>query len=325
MQNKPLLPQAAWMPRALGRLAVCALAVASLAGCSTISEKWSQWRGKDSQPAAVAKIDHPVLRPSVQTERWQGLFSYQADAGRFQDCRTGQTVSVLMEGDNVLLENAYMASRHGGPAVPMLATVDGKVLEQPSADPVMAQQGHKQLVLRVERFVSLSSASSCASGWQGKQGAAAPEPIAAPSAPAAPAVALAASATGAVAEKSAAPAAAVPVSLENTNWKLLTLNGKAVPAQGQTAQLNLLARGKLAGSGGCNRIMGSWRQKGERLQFGQVATTRMACLGAAAHTEEGLLKVLERTAGWRVHGDRLELLDAKGKLLAQLQAEAAKP
>lgn len=322
MQNKPLLPQTAWMPRALGRLAVCALAVASLAGCSTISEKWSQWRGKDSQPAAVAKVDLPVLRPSVQTERWQGLFSYQADAGRFQDCRTGQTVPVLMEGDNVLLENAYMASRGGGPAVPMLATVDGKVLEQASADPVMAQRGHKQLVLRVERFVSLSSASSCASGWQGKQGAAVPDPIAAPSTPAAPAVALATSTTGAAVEKNAAAAAA---SLENTNWKLLTLHGKAVPRQGQAAQLSLLAQGKLAGSGGCNRLMGSWSQQGERLQFGQMATTRMACQGAAARTESGLLKVLERTAGWRVHGDRLELLDAKGKLLAQLQAEAAKP
>lgn len=321
------------MHSSLWRLAACALAVAGLAGCTTVSQKWAQWRGKAAGSAAAASVapPTPVLRPSVQTERWQGLYTYQADAGRFQDCRTGQTVPVLMEGDNVLLENAYMASRSGGPAVSMLATVDGKVLEQPFADPVLAQQGRKQLMLRVERFVSLSSASTCASGWQGRSGAA-DQPALPQAAEKAGAVVPAAAAEAASAKVADAPSTAgtaqvaAPAStLENTHWKLLTLHGKAVPRQGQSAQLNLLAQGRLAGSGGCNRLMGSWSQQGERLQFGQVATTRMACQGAAARTESGLLKVLEHTAGWRVHGDRLELLDAKGKLLAQLQAEAAKP
>jgi hypothetical protein len=35
-----------------------------------------------------------------------------------------------------------------------------------------------------------------------------------------------------------------------------------------------------------------------------------------------MLKMLGQVASWRIHGDQLELLDAKGKLLAQLQAVA---
>lgn len=307
------------MSHSLWRVAACALAVASLAGCSSVSQKWSQWRGKSS---AAAVQESTVLRPTAETGRWQGVYSYQADSARFLDCKTGQTVPVLMEGDSALLENAYMASRNG-PNTAMLASVDGRIVERAASDPVLAQQGKKELALRVERFVSLSSATSCAGDKAKNLGV--PAPVEAPEAAAAPVAAgAAAGAAAATSQGSAKPAAAdqATVTLDNTYWKLLTLNGKAVPRLDKEAHIILQSQGRLVGSGGCNRLMGSWKQDGAKLHIGQVAGTRMACRGAAATTETALLKMLGQVASWRLHGEQLELLDAKGKLLAQLQAVA---
>lgn len=309
------------MSHSLWRLAACALAVASLAGCSSVSQKWSQWRGKSS--AAVVQ-ESTVLRPTAETGRWQGVYSYQADSARFLDCKTGQTVPVLMEGDSALLENAYMASRNG-PNTAMLASVDGRIVERAASDPVLAQQGKKELALRVERFVSLSSATSCAGDKAKNLGV--PAPVEAPEAPVAAGAAAGAAAGTATAAASlggAKPAAAdqATVTLDNTYWKLLTLNGKAVPRLDKEPHIILQSQGRLVGSGGCNRLMGSWKQDGAKLHIGQVAGTRMACRGAAATTETALLKMLGQVASWRLHGEQLELLDAKGKLLAQLQAVA---
>lgn len=302
------------MSHSLWRVAACALAVASLAGCSSVSQKWSQWRGKSSTQAVQAST---VLRPTDETGRWQGVYSYEADSARFLDCKTGQTVPVLMEGDSALLENAYMASRNG-PNTAMLASVDGRIVERASPDPVLAQQGKKELALRVERFVSLSSATSCAGDKAKNLGV--PVAVAAGAAAGTAAAAAPASANPGSAKPAAAEQATA--SLDNTYWKLLTLNGKAVPRLDKEAHIILQGQGRLVGSGGCNRLMGSWKQDGSHLQIGQVAGTRMACRGAAASTESALLKMLGQVASWRIHGEQLELLDAKGKLLAQFQAVA---
>ena len=36
--------------------------------------------------------------------------------------------------------------------------------------------------------------------------------------------------------------------------------------------------GRVSGSGGCNRLAGTYTASGEQLAFGPLATTRMACL-----------------------------------------------
>lgn len=291
------------MSHPLWRMGACVVAAVSLMGCSSVSQKWSQWRGQSTAPSAATHAAPEPLRPTASTGRWQGVYSYQADSGRFQECTSGQTVPVLMEGDNALLENAYMATRNG-PTSAMLATVDGRVVERPSADPVMAQQGKKELALRVERFVSLSSAASCAGDKAAALGAGA--------------------AAGAVTAAGAtdSQAAQATASLDNTYWKLLSLGGQNVPTTEREAHIILQSQGKLVGSGSCNRLMGSWKQDGTRLQFGEVAGTRMACRGEEGQIETGLLQALAKTASWRIQGERLELLDRAGKVLAMLQAVA---
>ena len=176
------------MQNKLWQLAASAVVVMGLAGCSTVSsvtDSVSQglsktWSGIASigskakadepkpQVKAAAVAAAPVgLQPSKESGRWYGLYRMEGDAGRFEECVTGQITPVLKEGDNVLLEQAYLNTRNSESAV-MLAEVQGRMVERPVADPVLAQQGHKQLALRVERFDALSSKAICpaGSGWR---------------------------------------------------------------------------------------------------------------------------------------------------------------
>jgi copper homeostasis protein (lipoprotein) len=66
--------------------------------------------------------------------------------------------------------------------------------------------------------------------------------------------------------------------LENTAWKLVELGGKPVTGTPKEAYIQLdPASHRVSGSGGCNRLMGSYTTNGDQLQFGQMAGTRMAC------------------------------------------------
>lgn len=62
--------------------------------------------------------------------------------------------------------------------------------------------------------------------------------------------------------------------LQGVRWQLKAIDGKAVTTQ---ASLEFLADNRLAGSNGCNRIIGSYALSGEGLSFSQLASTRMAC------------------------------------------------
>lgn len=62
--------------------------------------------------------------------------------------------------------------------------------------------------------------------------------------------------------------------LQGVRWQLKAIDGKAVTTQ---ASLEFLADNRLAGSNGCNRIIGSYALSGEGLSFSQLAGTRMAC------------------------------------------------
>lgn len=120
-----------------------------------------------------------------------------------------------------------------------------------------------------------------------------------------------------------APVATAP--LQNTYWKLVRLGNEAVaPPVGQNREAHLVLHTqdrRLAGSGGCNRLMGSYVLEGGKLSFPSVATTRMAC-PEAGDTEGRFLKALTQVAGYRLAGQQLVLLDTGGQALAQLEAVA---
>ena len=81
------------------------------------------------------------------------------------------------------------------------------------------------------------------------------------------------------------------------------------------------AGGRLSGSGGCNRITGSYQLDGDRLTFGPIASTRMAC-PEAMDQEQAFLKALAAVRSYRIPGGTLELLDGSN-VVARLRAGSA--
>lgn len=124
----------------------------------------------------------------------------------------------------------------------------------------------------------------------------------------------------------AAPAPAAPAApLEGTEWRLVDIGGQPSPAGADSTRhpgFTLLAEGrKVQGSAGCNRMTGTYKLDGEKLKFGPLATTRMAC--PDMQTETAFLKALGATTRYEVSGSSLTLYGAD-TAVARLEA-AAKP
>ena len=85
--------------------------------------------------------------------------------------------------------------------------------------------------------------------------------------------------------------------LENSYWKLTRLQDQPVLVAGQQREPYLILRPqdhRVAGSGGCNRLVGSYQVEGGSLTFGQIAGTMMACPDGMA-TERTFLAALGRS------------------------------
>ena len=114
--------------------------------------------------------------------------------------------------------------------------------------------------------------------------------------------------------------------LINTYWKLVELGGKAVTVADNQREPYIVLRPdpkQVNGSGGCNRLFGSYEMTGSSLTFGGNGATKMAC-ASGMETEAAFLPVLGRVARWRIAGQQLELSDSTGALLARFEARAMK-
>lgn len=118
---------------------------------------------------------------------------------------------------------------------------------------------------------------------------------------------------------------AVDVPLRGTVWRLVGLAGGPVRlAEREGApQLTISADGtQVSGHGGCNRMSGPVEIRGDRISFGRLASTRMAC-ATAEQLESAFFDALARSAQWRIQGGQLELRDARGSVVARLVASVA--
>jgi heat shock protein HslJ len=114
--------------------------------------------------------------------------------------------------------------------------------------------------------------------------------------------------------------------VENTYWKLVHLGGTRVNAASPSQEPHLVLNSethRVSGSGGCNRLMGSYQLAGDQLSFSQMVGTMMAC-AQGMDTERAFLNALGQVKAWRISGSTLELFDGAGKLLASFEARAMK-
>src|SRR5262245_7848453 len=116
------------------------------------------------------------------------------------------------------------------------------------------------------------------------------------------------------------PSAGSGLPLEATYWRAIELAGKPTPPQHADREAYLqFQAGRVSGSDGCNRFSGSYQLHGDRVTFGQMAATLMACVDSSA-TEEPFRNALKNASRLTIAGDRLELLDAAGTRLAAFTA-----
>ncbi len=110
-------------------------------------------------------------------------------------------------------------------------------------------------------------------------------------------------------------------SLQNTYWKLISLNGTAIePREGQREPHLILKQGdRVQGFSGCNQFMGQFTQQDSRLHFGPTAGTMRACVPSIDY-EHRFLQLLQGDVNWSIDGDQLELINPGNNLHATFKA-----
>jgi len=111
--------------------------------------------------------------------------------------------------------------------------------------------------------------------------------------------------------------------IEARTWRLASIDSQPViPSDDPRQSVQIVFDGgskRVSGSGGCNRITGSYQRAGADLKIGPVASTRMACLDASrGQLESRFLAALQATTSYSIAGSELILLDSRGQTLAKL-------
>jgi len=120
-------------------------------------------------------------------------------------------------------------------------------------------------------------------------------------------------------KKTCAPT--VHAELQNTYWKVIELDGKAVstPEGMREAHVILASEGSRAhGHAGCNNFFGSFETSEDKLSFSALGSTMMAC-PEGMDTEQAFLQALGETTRYEISGQFLTLY-AEDHPLARLEA-----
>jgi len=78
--------------------------------------------------------------------------------------------------------------------------------------------------------------------------------------------------------------------------------------------------GRMSGWAGCSGVSGRYRAKGPSLTFAAVMSMRTTCAAKGSDLERRFLAALRSVSRAKITGQRLELVDARGKPLARFEA-----
>ncbi len=109
----------------------------------------------------------------------------------------------------------------------------------------------------------------------------------------------------------------------NTYWKLTRLNDTEITVSEKEREPYVVfnSEKRIAGSDGCNRLMGAYALEGDKLTLSQIASTMMAC-AEGSEQADAFKKALEKVASFTIHADQLELRDNTGLVIARFKAVA---
>lgn len=112
--------------------------------------------------------------------------------------------------------------------------------------------------------------------------------------------------------------------IEGPVWQLEQLGNELIEPSSdprRNAQIQFdKSSARVTGSGGCNRVTGTYERSGSTLRVRQLGATRMACPNEASSINETqFFAALQATTSYRLQGmSRLSLLDASGRTVAIL-------
>lgn len=98
-----------------------------------------------------------------------------------------------------------------------------------------------------------------------------------------------------------------PVSITNTEWRLVELTGEDVSNINPPLTLSLDETQKINGFAGCNRFFGSYKIGESSLQFSGIGSTKMYCQDKS-DTEDKYLKALSEVQSFKSESGKLFLL-----------------
>ncbi len=109
--------------------------------------------------------------------------------------------------------------------------------------------------------------------------------------------------------------------ITGTEWQLIEMNGKVIdrPEGGEQYSLRLGDDGRFSGMGDCNRCMGGYTldEKRDRIEFSQVASTRMMCPNQ--QQENQYFAILNDARGYKIDGQFLLLLNDQRNIIASFK------
>jgi heat shock protein HslJ len=101
------------------------------------------------------------------------------------------------------------------------------------------------------------------------------------------------------------------------NWQIVNVQGQAI--SNDKARLIFSEEGSVAGNNGCNNVMGTYQPVHDHLNLSPLATTRMACKGAAQQDAQTFTKALTHVEHFLVKGDALYLTDEQDETVITLK------
>lgn len=116
--------------------------------------------------------------------------------------------------------------------------------------------------------------------------------------------------------------ASVPATdpLQGVEWVVQDIAGTGIVADSR-ATLAFDAEGKVAGSGSCNRYFGPYTLAADKVTFGNMASTMMACPDALMEQERRFLQTLQQVQAFEITADgALVLRGSAGTITARRTA-----
>lgn len=103
--------------------------------------------------------------------------------------------------------------------------------------------------------------------------------------------------------------------LTSTAWRLTKFDGKVIDSTtfARTPELRFWVGSKITGNDGCNLITGTYSVQGDKILFGNMAGTRMACLNT---NYENYTKFLNRTDKYKIESNKLYFYEGTKELMS---------